>query len=62
VSAVPRVSEADVDRLAEQVGLRIDPADRAGAAMALAVLLAAARLVMEFPLPDEIHPAPVFRP
>ena len=59
MSAVPRVSEADVDRLAEQVGLRIDPADRAGAAMALAVLLAA---VMEFPLPDEIHPAPVFRP
>jgi len=25
-------------------------------------LLGAAQLVMEFPLPEDIHPAPVFRP
>ena len=57
-----RVSEDDLDRLAEQVGLRIDPADRPDVAVALAVLLRAAQLVMEFPLPEDVHPAPVFRP
>jgi Protein of unknown function (DUF4089) len=57
-----RVSEDDLDRLAEQVGLRLDPADRLDVAVALAVLLRAARLVMEFPLPEDVHPAPVFRP
>jgi len=62
VSALPRVTEADVDRLAEPVGLRIDLRDRADVAAALAVLLGAAQLVMEFPLPEDIHPAPVFRP
>jgi len=31
-------------------------------AAALTVLLMAAELVREFPLPDDIHPAPVFRP
>jgi len=62
VSALPRVTEADVDRLAAQVGLRIDPTDRPDVAAALAVLLGAAQLVMEFPLPEDVHPAPVFRP
>jgi len=62
VSALPRVTEADVDRLAEQVGLRIDPEDRSDVAAALAVLLGAAQLVMEFALPEDVHPAPVFRP
>ena len=36
MSALPRVTEADVDRLAAQVGLRIDPTDRPDVAAALA--------------------------
>jgi len=55
------VTEADVDRLAVLAGLPIDPADRADVATALAALLEAAALVMEFSLPEDIHPAPVFR-
>jgi len=62
VSAASRVTEADVERLAALVGLPIDPDDRAAVAAALAGLLDAATLVMEFPLPEDIHPAPVFRP
>ena len=62
MSPAPRVTENDVERLATLIDLPIDPADRAGVATALAVVLGAAQLVMEFPLPEEIHPAPVFRP
>jgi hypothetical protein len=35
---------------------------RAGVAVQLAALRAQARLVEEFPLPDELEPAPVFTP
>jgi hypothetical protein len=56
------VTEADVERLAALVGLTIDPASRAAVAQNLAGLLAAARLVAEFPLPDEAEPAPRFEP
>jgi Asp-tRNA(Asn)/Glu-tRNA(Gln) amidotransferase C subunit len=62
MSPAPRVTDADVDRLGELVGLRIDPAERAAVATALAAMLAAADLVMEFPLPEDVHPAPAFRP
>jgi hypothetical protein len=35
---------------------------RAGVAVQLAALRAQARLVEEFPLPDDLDPAPVFTP
>lgn len=56
------VSEADVERLAAVVGVPISPADRPAVAVALGVLLTAAQLVADFPLPDDVEAAPVFRP
>jgi hypothetical protein len=57
-----RVSEADVERLAGLVGVPISPGEISAVATALGVLLTAARLVSEFPLPDDVEAAPVFRP
>lgn len=57
-----RVSETDVERLAAVVGVPISPADLPAVAVALGVLLTAAQLVSEFPLPDDVEAAPVFRP
>jgi len=62
VSEPARVTEADVERLAAQVGLTIAPESRAVVAQHLAGLLAAARLVDEFPLPETAEPAPRFEP
>ncbi|HEY7520366.1 MAG TPA: DUF4089 domain-containing protein [Methylomirabilota bacterium] len=56
------MSEADVERLAAVVGVPISPADRPAVAVALGVLLTAAQLVADFPLPDDVEAAPVFRP
>jgi hypothetical protein len=56
------VTEADVERLAELAGVPISPAEAPAVAVALGVLLAAARLASEFPLPDDVEAAPVFRP
>ena len=50
------------ERMAAAVGLPLDPARRAAVAQHLALLLAAAALVLEFPLPEEIEAAPVFEP
>jgi Asp-tRNA(Asn)/Glu-tRNA(Gln) amidotransferase C subunit len=61
VSEPVRVSEAEVAQLAALIGLSIDPADRPAVAQQLGGLLAVARLVTEFPLPDEVEAAPVFR-
>ena len=57
-----RVSETDVERLATVVGVPISPADLPAVAVALGVLLTAAQLVSDFPLPDDVEAAPVFRP
>ena len=57
-----RVSEADVERLAEVAGVPISPGELPAVAVALGVLLTAARLVSEFPLSDDVEAAPVFRP
>jgi hypothetical protein len=57
-----RVTEADVERLAALAGVPIAPEDLPAVAVALGVLLGAARLVTEFPLRDDVEPAPVFRP
>jgi hypothetical protein len=50
------------ERMAAAVGLPLDPARKAAVAQHLAILLAAASLVLEFPLPDEVEAAPVFEP
>jgi len=50
------------ERMAAAVGLPLDPARKAAVAQHLALLLAAAALVLEFPLPEEVEAAPVFEP
>jgi len=56
------VNASDIERLAEVAGVPISPAEAPAVAVALGVLLTAARLVSEFPLPDDLEAAPVFRP
>jgi hypothetical protein len=53
---------AVIEALAAAVALPIDPSSRPAVAGHLARLLAAAALVEELALPDEIEAAPVFRP
>jgi hypothetical protein len=53
---------AFVDAMAAVMALPIDPGARPGVAGHLARLLAAAALVEELALPDEIEAAPMFRP
>jgi hypothetical protein len=53
---------AYVDQAARLVGLSLTPEQRDGVARNLAGTFAAARLVMEFPLPDDVDAAPVFHP
>jgi hypothetical protein len=56
------IGDADLERLAVTLGLTIDPALRAAVAQQLAGLLAAARLVEEFALPESTEMAPGFEP
>ena len=56
------MTEADVERLAALLGVPIDPAHRAAAARQLTILFAAARLLEEFPLGEDVALAPEFRP
>jgi Protein of unknown function (DUF4089) len=49
------------DAMAPLLGIAIDPAWRGAVVANLKANAAAARLVGEFPLPDELEPAPVFR-
>ena len=62
MSEPARVTEAEVEALAALVGLSIDPAYRAAVAQQLTDPLGVAPLVTDFPLPDDVEPAPVFRP
>ena len=57
-----RVTEADVDRLAAQIGLVIAPERRAAVAQHLGGLLVAVQLIDELALPPETQPAPRFEP
>jgi hypothetical protein len=50
------------DELSQLAASGIPPEYRAGVAAQLAALRAQARLVEEFPLPDDTEPAPVFTP
>ena len=56
------MTEADVERLAAQIGLHIAPESRAAVAQHLTGLLAAVLLLDEFALPPTIEPAPRFDP
>jgi hypothetical protein len=58
----PFDAEAYVDAAAALIGLPIDPAHRAGVVVNIERLAQMAALVMEFALPEEAEPAPVFRP
>jgi hypothetical protein len=53
---------AYVDETARRIGLPIAPEHRPGVIRFTEGLLASAALVMEFPLPDDVEAAPVFRP
>ena len=49
-----------IDALAPALGLRVDPAWREAVRTHLRLSLGHAALVADFPLPDEMEPAPVF--
>jgi hypothetical protein len=55
-------TEAHVDAAAMLIGLPLDPAHRPGVVLNLERIAQMAALVMEFALPDETEPAPVFKP
>jgi hypothetical protein len=55
-------AEAYVDAAAKLVGLPLDPAHRPGVVLNLERIAQMAALVMEFPLPEETDPAPIFKP
>jgi hypothetical protein len=58
----PEELGAYVDEAAKRAGLSLAPAHRPGVIQFTGALLASAALVMEFPLPDDVEAAPVFRP
>jgi hypothetical protein len=53
---------AYVDETAKRVGLPLAPEHRPGVIQFTGILLAQAAFVTEFPLPDDVESAPVFRP
>jgi hypothetical protein len=61
-SPTPEELGAYVDETAKRVGLPIAPEHRPGVIQFTGILLVHAALVMEFSLPDDVEPAPVFRP
>jgi len=54
--------EAYVDAAAQLVGLPLDPAHRPGVVLNLGRIAEMAVLFIEFPLPEETEPAPVYEP
>lgn len=64
----PQADQADteigalVDLMAQLLDLPIDPEHRPGVIANLERTRSIARLVMEFPLPDDIEVAPIFQP
>ena len=55
-------ADAYIDAAGSLLGLPIDPVHRPGVVVNLERIAQMAALVMEFELPDETEPAPVFRP
>jgi hypothetical protein len=64
MSEVPTAAEvgAYVDATARLIGLPIAAEHRPGVIQFMGVVMGAAALVMEFPLPDDVEAAPVFEP
>lgn len=58
----PEALEAHLDAATTMLGLSIVAGSRASVLAHLAATMAAARLVSQFDLGDEVEPAPVFRP
>jgi Protein of unknown function (DUF4089) len=58
----PFDAEAYVDAAAKLIGLPLDPAHRPGVVLNLERIAQMAALVMEFDLPEETEPAPVYTP
>jgi hypothetical protein len=58
---VPDALDAFIDSAAAALSLPVAPEWKPAIRANLAVTFALARLVDEFPLPDESEPAPVFR-
>ena len=58
----PTDIEAYVDATAQLIGLPLDPAHRPGVVLNLGRIAQMAALVMDFPLPEETEPAPVYEP
>jgi len=54
--------EAYVDAASALVGAAIDPAYRPGVILNMRRVAEMAALVMDFPLPDDTDPAPIFHP
>ncbi len=52
---------AYVDAAAALTGMPIAPEHRPGVVVNMERIAAMAKLVMDFPLPDEVEPGPVFR-
>ena len=57
----PTTLDSYIDALTAALGLPIDPAWKPAVRANLEVSLKLARMVDEFPLPDETEPASVFR-
>jgi hypothetical protein len=55
-------ADAYADAASAAIGLVIDPAFRPGVVQNLELLHRMAAAVMDFPLPEDTEPAPVFRP
>ncbi|MBV8889554.1 MAG: DUF4089 domain-containing protein [Alphaproteobacteria bacterium] len=55
-------ADAYVTAFAALIGLEIAPEHRPGVVLNLTRIAAMAALVMDFPLPDDSEPAPVYRP
>ncbi len=58
----PFDAEAYVEQASRLVGVAIAPDHRPGVIENMAILAQVAALVMDFPLPETIEPAPVFNP
>jgi Protein of unknown function (DUF4089) len=58
----PAAAGEYAERVAAAIGLPLPPERKAAVAQQLAGLLAAAALVLDFPLPEDVEPAPVFEP
>lgn len=58
----PAAIAAYVDHAAPLMGLTLTPEQREGVIRNLLTTFAVARLVMEFPLGDDVDAAPVFEP